>query len=876
MAPVLILPCRIAIRKRAVHHKLFLKGATMFRLKKSAVIVAALFYAIWASAVSGSEFYIFVDDTAVGANNGTSWADAFTSLQDALAAASSGEEIRVAQGFYSPDRGSGIATGDRETTFELFSDLAIRGGYAGFGSPDPDARNINEYPTILTGDLAGNDDPLADPADLLEHPSRSENSFHVVTIGQDAQEVILDGFIITGGNANGDYTSNTNSGAGIYKHYYQSSAVITDCTLISNSAGGEGGGVFNDGPLTVDRCRFLANFADSGGAMENNTSWGNPATLTNCLFTGNMASGDGGAIATKCAAIRCTNCTFSLNRAEGTAYYRGGGITGDDDTEMYLTNCVFWANSDIDGMVESSQIDQDYISQTHVNYCCVPGWTGILGGTGNFAGDPLFIDADGDDNTAGTEDDDTRLAAGSPCIDAGDPDFEPFPGETDLDSLPRVVGSVVDIGAYENQGDIPEDCVIYVDDDAVGSNDGSNWANAFAYLQDALAVASGQCEIRVAQGIYRPDQGAGITPGNRDASFRLMNNVILRGGYVGLAGPDHDAWDAAAYLTILSGDLSGNDIAVAGPADLLTEPTRDENSRNVVTAANCDRTAVIDGFTITGGNANGPTEVLKYGGGVYDGMPTIRNCTIIGNSAATGGGAMYFSGSYYNAQSLITDCIITHNAAAAGGGIYGCPELSNCIINANAATVYSGGGVFLGQGCDTAVTDCTFSNNTAVTYGGAVILGVSGSTPIFTRCVFTANSTQGSGGAVASDGCTCGAYPEFHQCTFTGNTADAGGGAVYSFGYSLPTLLSCLLTGNHSGTNGGAFSHGWGAGSYIANCTIANNTAGEWTGGIFYCNHTHTSQRWSPTASSGATPPELARRSRTNRYLPSAQPAFLQ
>jgi len=70
--------------------------------------------------------------------------------------------------------------------------------------------------------------------------------------------------------------------------------------------------------------------------------------------------------------------------------------------------------------------------------------------------------------------------------------------------------------------------IIYVDEAAVGANDGSSWADAYVYLQDALAqaaVAAPPIEIRVAQGVYKPDQGAGVTPGDRDATFQLLNGV---------------------------------------------------------------------------------------------------------------------------------------------------------------------------------------------------------------------------------------------------------------------------------------------------------------------------------------------------------------
>ncbi len=92
---------------------------------------------------------IYVDADAAGGNNGSSWLNAFNYLQDALAAASSGAEIRVAQGVYKPDRGTGITPGDPDATFQLASGVTIKGGYAGFGEPDPDARDVKLYETDL-------------------------------------------------------------------------------------------------------------------------------------------------------------------------------------------------------------------------------------------------------------------------------------------------------------------------------------------------------------------------------------------------------------------------------------------------------------------------------------------------------------------------------------------------------------------------------------------------------------------------------------------------------------------------------------------------------------------------------------------------------
>lgn len=150
---------------------------------------------------------------------------------------------------------------------------------------------------------------------------------------------------------------------------------------------------------------------------------------------------------------------------------------------------------------------------------------------------------------------------------------------------------------------------IFVDADATGNNTGTNWADAYSYLQDALVDANSAgvpIEIRVGQGIYKPDQGAGITRGDRQATFQLINRVKIKGGYAGFAHPDPNFRDVNDNETILSGDLNGDD-----------EPNfanNGENSYHVVTGSSTDRTAMLDGFTVTAGDANG-TYPNNRGGG---------------------------------------------------------------------------------------------------------------------------------------------------------------------------------------------------------------------------------------------------------------------
>lgn len=153
------------------------------------------------------------------------------------------------------------------------------------------------------------------------------------------------------------------------------------------------------------------------------------ANLTNCLFSGNSSNHGGGMMALGVATL--THCTFSGN----SATLDSGGLSGVFVAPS-LTHCILWGNTGV-GTLERQQL---LVVPGVVDYSCVEGWTGALGGVGNIGADPLFADPVGGDY---------RLTAGSLSIDAGDPTLFFTPGETDLDGHPRVLCGRVDLGAYE-------------------------------------------------------------------------------------------------------------------------------------------------------------------------------------------------------------------------------------------------------------------------------------------------------------------------------------------------------------------------------------------------------------------------------------------
>jgi len=550
---------------------------------------------------------------------------------------------------------------------------------------------------------------------------------------------------------NCNFSGNTAHDGGGMFNIENSNPVVANCTFNSNLANMYGGGMYNDNSNpTVTNCIFSNNSArDCGGGMLNYVS--NP-TVTNCTFSANWVvfdSGFGGGMENFSSSPMVTNCTFTGNSAQW-----GGGM--DNYTVDYppgvnssptVTNCIFSNNSARDwggGMCNitarttvinctfsnnTAGIDgggmRNWInSSTTVTNCILWGnmpdeifnksstatvtYSDVQGGysgAGNINADPCFVDAIGGN---------LRLLSGSPCIDAGNNGAAGLPA-TDLAGNPRIMDgdqdgtSTVDMGAFEftftdlRIRNVTRD-ILYVS------------------IQAAINDANDGDEIEVGLAAYYEAidfKGKAITLRSTDPNDpNVVAATIINGN--------------GAYHTVTCASGEGPD-------------------------------TILEGFTITGGNANGPEwPDDKNGGGLYCcrfSSPTVVGCTFSGNTANYGGG-MASSGAW--------------------------PTVINCTFKSNSGE--EGGGLYNFGWSPITVTNCTFISNSSE-YGGGV--QNDGSIAVLTNCLFIANTSTFVGGGMYN----LGGIPTVTNCTFSGNSAAYQGGGMWNES-STPIVTNCILWGN--------------------------------------------------------------------------------
>ncbi|MBN2002893.1 MAG: hypothetical protein JXA21_06020 [Anaerolineae bacterium] len=364
--------------------------------------------------------------------------------------------------------------------------------------------------------------------------------------------------------------------------------------------------------------------------------------------------------------------------------------------------------------------------------------------------------------------------------------------------------------------------VICVDADATGAATGLSWTDAYTNVQDALAVANYGDEIWVAEGVYYPDEGMGQTDNAMTATFALKPGVALYGGFAGTEAT-LGMRNPAVYLTVLSGDIDGNDSTDSYGIVTSTEALAGRNAYHVVMSENMTETARLDGFTITAGNADGGV-FDGTGGGMFIGLggPTLSDLTFIGNYAGSGGGMH----SIYSNPTLLNVLFRHNRAESEGGGMtntQGDPILTGVIFNGNRAP--QGGGM-LNNGGNPVLTDVTFTDNQGDYLGGGMATG--NGNPVLTRVAFFGNHADlwDGGGLYNMEG-----NPVLTDVVFSGNWTPSTGGGMYNYG--SPQLTNVLFSGNRAAILGGGMSNVYTTSNpSLTNVTFSGNWAGEYGGGL--------------------------------------------
>jgi predicted outer membrane repeat protein len=438
-------------------------------------------------------------------------------------------------------------------------------------------------------------------------------------------------------------------------------------------------------------------------------------------------------------------------------------------------------------------------------------------------------------------------------------------------------------------GPVAAQTTIYVDGDATGDSTGTSWSDAYTSLHDALAdpAATGSSapdtEIWIAEGVYTPTDDADILDTFEDTSFTVtgtQDGLAIYGGFAGTE-TSRSQRDPDQHVTVLSGDKDENDNNKTPTGITPTAIDIDgANSFHVLlfdggsapgmggdVSANVTGATVLDGVTVTAGDADRSSAPDSLGGGLYcDGAgsgnacsPTIKNVDFIGNSAYSGGAAMVNNGHDGGTSSpTIQGTTFSDNSTGGtpgrGGAIYNVglegtssPTIRESVFSSNDAG--RGGGAVYNDGrngvSSPQITDATFSGNRANDGGAIYSNGDSSGTsnPSIRRAAFFANSSLFDGGALynaASDGTSS---PDIQNAVFTGNGGINGGAIFYvatSGGASSPTITNATFSGNvASQGSGGAIHNSASSGTsspQITNTILWGNSASDDGDEIFNSN----------------------------------------
>lgn len=428
-------------------------------------VVVVLFVAI--SSFTTAQTIHYVKPVASGTGDGSSWLNASADLQAMLNAASAGDEIWVAAGTYKPTLdpfGSASPTDPRDKTFFIKDGTKLYGNFAGTET-NIFQRDLTANPTILSGDLNGDDVTGLDANGLPQYTNTEENTYHVV-LASGNTGVLINGLQVTAGNAadgTGSISVNGNNilrdaGAGLYLAGGNASASVTNLLINNNQAGLNGGaGIYSAiNAFLLTHSILGLNQATNGGALY--LASGNNNFVENNVLAGNIANNNGSAIYAGSGIHSLYNNTLYSNVTligNGALYLQGA------TSSVFAFNNIFWDNLKVTGFIPSVTVSNavagtDYFNNGSTNLAlrynllqlASSNYT-TTGGGGNydlgatasnnlFGTDPQFVNAPSAD---------FRLSAGSPAINVGDNGASTVP--VDILGNTRIHDGTIDLGVAE-------------------------------------------------------------------------------------------------------------------------------------------------------------------------------------------------------------------------------------------------------------------------------------------------------------------------------------------------------------------------------------------------------------------------------------------
>lgn len=641
------------------------------------------------------------------------------------------------------------------------------------------------------------------------------------TNGDNTNAPIIEGCTFINNTANYGLNLGTGFGSIVHAESYRNgnklNATIKNCTFLNNEGDGvvfttQAGTTVN---AKIHDCRFEKNLANS---------WGTGITsicntihsvstidldITDCVFYDNKTKNniDGGAIGTHridtastdppghYSNVNYTNCTFYKNEGlrTGGIMLLGGGTANQVNTK----NCIFYENT-VTGVLPNGYIlplppnSEDFrilsgVSTTTlpiltINDCVLSSASCLA--SANCASNIYYNTNPGFNNpTAG----DLSLNLSSFATDKGNNTFVNPANMVDIAGNTRIENSIVDLGAYENASITPPcPIILHVNKIATGSNNGVDWANAYIDLQDALAFArANTCveQIWVAEGTYFPS----LT--DRNATFEVVNDVEMYGGFPNTGSPTFAMRDVNVYETILSGEI-GDPTLFSDNIATIISANKQFGTSNIYNSG-----TIVDGFSVTRGNL--AINLVAGNNGSFEGI--INDCKIHDNENGNfWGTAISISGvsNSFLLTPTIANCEIFNNR---GLGAFGAvvisshingtnpnqlePTFFKCNFYNNQATLIGGGGISAIDNSNTTIDSCRFYNNrvlngASVNGGGGALYFASynnfGQTNIVRNCLIVNNSASHRGGGIMFD--VDGLITsEFLNCTIADNTAPQGG-----------------------------------------------------------------------------------------------------